>query len=236
MPGEGPSLIHSTDVTGHMALHRLVAMGVLTRLDDTCGYRNDYADTPLGRALIVEPMIPYGATAAGKLALWVWVGGRFPACFDLISTSHYRARVHGRDMHVHNRRMLTNHMVLLAGLRITSPIRTACDLACMEPAERQGCDVNQLLAVLMTKYEISPDDCLNMLWRNQRWPRHSLGITTFIALKRRRKSWPGVDDDGTGWGAASAADGDGMVGSAHPDVQYGSARPTNVFVHCDGSA
>lgn len=236
MPNKGPSLIRSADVTGHMALHRLVAMGVLTRLDDTCGYRNDYADTLLGRALIVEPMIPYGATAAGKLALWVWLGGRFPACFDLISTSHYRARVHDRDVHVHNRRMLTNHVVLLAGLRVTSPIRTACDLACMAPAERQGCDVNQLLAALMIKYAISPDDCLNMLWRNQRWPRHNLGITTFIALKRRRKSWPGTDDDGDGWGVASVADGDGMVERAHPGVQRGSARPTGVFTRCDGSA
>ncbi|MBT1176902.1 hypothetical protein JS532_04870 [Bifidobacterium callimiconis] len=214
MPDKGPSLIHSADVTGHMALHRLVTMGVLTRLDDTCGYRNDYADTLVGRALIVESMIPYGATAAGKLALWVWVGGRFPTCVDLISTSHYRARVHGRDVHVHNRRMLTNHVVRLAGLRITSPIRTACDLACMAPVERQGCDVNQLLAALMVKYAISPDDCLDMLWCNQRWPRHSLGITTFIALKRRRKSWEDSDGDRDGRGAQIAADRDGVTAEA----------------------
>ena len=221
---EGPSLVRSEDVTGCMALNRLIRMGVLTRLDNTCGYRNDYANTLIGRAMIVEPMIPYGATAAGKLALWVWVGGRFPTCFDLVSTSHYRARVHGRDVHVHNRRMMTNQVMRLAELKITSPIRTACDLACMAPAERQGCDVNRMIVELMQRYSIDPDQCLDTLWCNQRWPRHSLGITTFMALKNRRESWDvsyarqgeGQDSDsgsGSGSGRRTAPDATaGMIG------------------------
>ncbi|WP_127920935.1 hypothetical protein [Bifidobacterium xylocopae] len=169
---------------GPNSMRFLIAHGLLEPLDPSCSYLHERAGGIFGRASIVTPLLPYGAAASNGLAHWVWTGGAFPPYIDIISSSHFRTPVHGHIIRVHNRRLPTEHMMKLGDLWTTSPLRTACDLAC-EPPGRTGEDGKLAgLHTLMERYQVSCGACLNLLADNPRWPGHSLGIEAFQTLRR----------------------------------------------------
>ncbi|MBT1166998.1 hypothetical protein [Bifidobacterium simiarum] len=173
------------DVTGDMGLERLVERKVLVRLDDTCAYPASYAGTLYGRASIAEQMVPFGAAATGPLALWVWQGGRFPGRVDVVSGSHFRARVHGRQIVVHNRRTPPEQLMRLRQLLVTSPMRTACDLACMDLPGQRPSHTEALIARMLDSYGIKVSQCLKTLWENPRWPNHGPAVRMLMNVEKR---------------------------------------------------
>lgn len=179
-------LINVDDVPGGIGMSRLLGEDVLVGLDDECGYVNDHADTLYGRGAIVNRMVPFGSIAAGPLAAWVWVGGDFPYRLDLISNSRYRTLAHGRQITVYNRKTPPDHVMRLGQLRITSPLRTICDIACMDEGGKILAGAESLLPLLMERYEVRAEACLQTLWENPRWPNHSDGVRTLMRLKRRK--------------------------------------------------
>ena len=123
-------VVTSTDVCGPLALWSLAERGILYRLDSSCGYLIKEEHTVSSRAHIISKLIPVNTVASGLLAYWVWMGGTFPDCFDIISASHYWSVLHERPVHATNRILGDHHIVTAHGLHITSPIRTVCDISC----------------------------------------------------------------------------------------------------------
>lgn len=127
-------ILTSRTVPGGMCLRYLEKRGVVTCLTNDAGYMNSLARTVYGRCLIVQRIIPPKASACGTLALWIWRGGQFPAKeLHILSNSHYRARVFNRTLVAHNRRIEDKNLCDIAGLTVTSPLATACDLCCLAP-------------------------------------------------------------------------------------------------------
>lgn len=181
---DGP-LIRTDDLSGDNGLDMLERAGIMVKLDQTCGYLADTASTLYGRSSIAMTMLPSGAIAAGQLALWVWIGGAFPDRLDVISGSHYRASVHDRQLRVFNRKIGQDQQRRLGHLRITSPLRTACDIACSEDGDFIVNRLEPRLVMLIGMYRLSPRECLQTLWGNQRWPNHTMGVRRMMDLEAR---------------------------------------------------
>lgn len=129
-------LLTSCALPGGMCLHYLEERGIATRLTHNTSYVNSLAQTVYGRCLIVRRIIPKKSAACGTLALWIWRGGQFPTKeLHIISTSHYRAKALGRTLVAHNRHLNRDDFCTIAGLRVTSPVTTACDLCCLDPED-----------------------------------------------------------------------------------------------------
>ena len=126
-----PPVLHERDLPGPLSLNRLARMGTVRVLDASSGYWSEHANTLYGRALIVQALIPFPTAACALTALWVWMGGDFPTTLDVLSNSHYRTMRHGRRVRVFSRKIAKVHMTTIGDLSITSPQRTACDIASM---------------------------------------------------------------------------------------------------------
>ena len=178
-----PSLIQTSDLPGPLSLSLLVNEGIVTCLDRSCCYLNEQAEGLYGRASIVMPMVPYGAAACGGLALWIWINGRFPDTLDIISNSHFRTPVHGRPLHPHQRQLDARYLMKLGKLWVTSPLWTACDLACDPSGRCNGEETMAVLHELMERYQVSCGSCEALLSSNPRWPGHAQGLETIKRLK-----------------------------------------------------
>ena len=178
-----PSLIQTEDLPGPLSLSLLVKEGIVTCLDQSCCYLNEQAKGLYGRASIVTPMVPYGAAACGGLALWIWINGQFPDTLDIISNSHFRTPVHGRPLRPHQRQLDARYLMKLGKLWVTSPLWTACDLACDSSGRCNGEEITAVLHELMERYQVSCGSCEELLSSNPRWPGHAQGLETIRRLK-----------------------------------------------------
>lgn len=178
-----PGLIQVGDLPGRLSLNLLVRLAIVTILDPSTCYRNEDTKGIFGRASIILPMLPFGAAACGSVALWIWLNGRFPEALDVISNSHFRAPVLGRPLRPHNRKLNPQHLMRLGKLWVTSPLWTACDLACEEPAQCRGEARQERIHELMVRYQVSCSDCLDLLADNPRWPGHATGIQTITGIR-----------------------------------------------------
>ncbi|MCI1636463.1 hypothetical protein [Bifidobacterium sp.] len=176
------ALIFAHDLPGPMSMKRLCDLGILIPLEGTTAFLNSDAETLYGRASIAACVVPTGAAACTLLATWIWSGGSFPKTIDIISRSHYRAPVHGHLIRVYNRNIPPDHLRRMGKLLVTSPIRTACDLAC----DNDSGDSQELLLVisdLLHRQHLTPSACLALLSSNSRWPGHAKGVKMFTEMK-----------------------------------------------------
>lgn len=164
-----PPLIKASELPGPMSLNHLADLGAICKLDNTNAYRSDDADTLYGRALIAAKVVPYATAACAMTAFWVWMGGRFPDTVDVISNSHYRSLSFGRKIRVFNRKAPPEHLTMLGPLRITTPVRTACDLALLPFEDLPRQKANALVCALMEAHHFRPADCLAILEDNRFW-------------------------------------------------------------------
>jgi hypothetical protein len=133
--------ITSQNVTG------LVRMGVLRRVLQGVYLRNDVALTPKARAACLRLVLPDHAVVCDHTAAWLLGVDCQPAAsldgpltLDVVSIDgHGRRRRVG--VHGGKRDLTDDEIWTVEGIRVTSPVRTACDLAC-----RRG--RRQALAVL----------------------------------------------------------------------------------------
>ncbi len=191
-PGRNP-IITSRELPGPLGIVSLARLGVIKQLDDHANYMADQAASVQGRAAIVGTMMPPNAIACLTLALWVWIGGTFPDSLTVVSHSHFRTAVHGRPIRVLDRRLPPTACARLGSLRLTSPERTACDLACANEALLGFVDPVTAIIDLVEEYELDIADCLQILHANTRWPGHAHGVET---LQRIALAYAVVDEDG----------------------------------------
>lgn len=162
-------VLKARDLPGPMILHRLASVGAVRKLDNASAYRTEDANTLYGRGAIIRSVAPYGTVCCAVTAAWVWLGGEFPKTIDIVSTSHFRALIYGRKIRVFNRNAPQEHLTSIGDLHITTPQRTACDIALLSEEEAGEIYANETVCALMETYGFSPTDCLDILAANRFW-------------------------------------------------------------------
>lgn len=160
---DGAQLIHKKDLPGPLSFAYLQRTRAICELDSQSAYRSEDGASLYGRAAIMARMLPLGAQVCCTAAAWVWIGGDFPDTFDLLSKSHFRSAVHGRPIRAFARKVAPAHIITLAQLRITKPLRTVCDLALLPFDERANQGLPETAYALMHQYNITSGQCLAML-------------------------------------------------------------------------
>ena len=164
-----PPILQLKDLPGHMGMHRLIDLGVVRPLDDYHAYHTSYGQSVAGRVAVAQRAIPAHVPVCALTACWVWIGGEMPNSIDVISASHFRSTIFGRKIRVFNRQTPEDQCTVVYGLSLTTPVRTACDVATLPDNEWQGRNCAAKVRVLMNEYEVSPAACLNMLSVNRFW-------------------------------------------------------------------
>lgn len=185
----GP-IIYARDLPGAFCLGTLQLHGALAMLTTDAGYLTSRTETLYGRANIVRRLVPDTAIASGPTALWVWHngGGKMPLPTQtfVVSNSHYRAAAFGRRIVVHDRMIAPIEIQRLGDLRITSPLRTACDVICM-PRESFDRHVGLTTFLEFLKfYHISLEECRSAIQVNTRWPGFTRGLRLLDAVGELR--------------------------------------------------
>lgn len=203
-----PPLLQSQDVPGPLSLNLMTEMGLLHKLDELCGYLSEHADTLYGRAAIIGKIAPYGTCACAKTALWIWIGGEeFPRTIDVISGSHFRTIMHGRRIRTFSRRTTDRQIISIAGQKLTTPLRTACDLALLPFHEMSPTRALDTVSALMSRYSIDPEDCLTMLDSLRFIQRAPQARALFRRLKQADPSeWRSNPDIEADWDDAVSTD------------------------------
>lgn len=163
------TLLHVTDLPGELCLGHLKMAGIVEMLDSTAGFLQQAATSLYGRAAIYNEILPYKCVLSGLSALWVWVGGCFPHDITINTTSHVRSSIYGHVFTTVRRSLMPEEIRKVGELRVTSPLRTACDIASM-PREQFDDDVGlPVLLHLLQQYEITHTHCRKAIEANPRW-------------------------------------------------------------------
>ena len=171
-----PPLLGGTDLPGPLCLNVLHSLGTLCKLDNENAYTYHDSRTLYGRASIISTLLPSRSVACAGTAAWVWLGGLFPETIDIIAKAHCRAQRYGRKISVFNRKTPDSHIITVGPITITTPPRTACDLAMNCTPETLSSAV-ELVCMLMQEFRFRPDDCLQIMReathiRNAPWARN----------------------------------------------------------------
>lgn len=175
-------LLRDNALPGPMSMHRLAEIGAIHQLDDDSAYLSEDAETLFGRANITNILKPFNTVSCAVSAAWVWLGGRFPDTIDVISTSHYRAPIRGRRVRVFNRKAPRDHIATIGSLQVTTPARTACDLALLPATEHPGREAAAMIYAMMDSGRCKPRDCLDILDENRYWANAPRARTFFEYL------------------------------------------------------
>lgn len=178
-----PMLVGNKDLPGPLSMNRLNEYGAIQQLDDINGYLANYSDTLFGRGLVMSNMVPRTAIACLTAATWVWLSGTFPDAITVVSPSHYRTLVYGRPITTAYRKMTPGHISQIAGLRLTSPTRTACDIALRPDDEIGARERGELVCSLIQEYHVDPVECLDIIARNRYWTNASQARIFFKSIE-----------------------------------------------------
>ncbi len=122
-------LVRPPDVGGRVAWDVLVRDGVLRVVADDAAVSARTPVTASTRAAALAPRVPAHAVLTGPTAVWVYCGGRMP---ELLYVAH-RPGTHRPDVWaftaVWSFPGLVADSVLLGGVPVTTPERTAVELA-----------------------------------------------------------------------------------------------------------
>lgn len=159
-----PSAIVTTDdLPGPIAMRHLTSGGELVALSPTQAYRRAHGASLYGRARIVADLAPRPVPACGVTAAWVWLGGAFPDTIELLTNGHFRTLVAGRRIRARSRRVPPTQLTSVGPLTLTTPTRTACDLALYPYQEIYARGLQHVMLDLMRRYGVSVRQCMRVL-------------------------------------------------------------------------
>ncbi|WEV72556.1 hypothetical protein [Bifidobacterium sp. ESL0790] len=183
-PVYGPPMLTSNkDLPGPLSMSRLDDYGAVHQLDERNGYLCEYSDSLFGRGRIMTNVVPRACIACSTSALWTWMGGAFPDVIKVISDSHYRSIVYGRPIETFNRKAPPGQVSEIAGLRLTSPTRTACDIALLPDEEMDAKGRKETICAMIREYHIKAGDCLEILDANRFWHNAPRARSFFRAIQ-----------------------------------------------------
>jgi len=103
--------------------------GVLVPLTDSVGVTGERPPAPEDRALALAPALPRHGTLGRATAAWVHVGGPAPGRACVLVPVGVRRPDPREDRTCAETVFAEDDVVLVAGVRVTSPVRTAADVA-----------------------------------------------------------------------------------------------------------
>lgn len=162
-------LVGNRDLPGPLSMNRLSGYGAVHQLDDVNGYLAEYSETLFGRGMIMGNIVPRNTVACLTTAAWVWLSGAFPDTISVVSASHYRVPIYGRTVTTIYRKMPEGHVSQIAGLKLTSPTRTTCDIALQTNKEIPCRERSELVCSLIQEYHVDPSECLDIIANNRHW-------------------------------------------------------------------
>lgn len=175
-------LMHSRMTTGPLGFNALVRYGAIYDIDGLIAYQQVHAQTVCGRAQILSQLIPPRAIAYAYTAAWVWLGGRLPVDFEIISRRRFKTPLFGHVVRSCTRKILASHETMVGTLRITTPARTACDLCLTSPDidhDNKACDS---IERIFEENLATAHDCLNILEECRYWKQlaHAKAYFTYM--------------------------------------------------------
>ena len=162
-----------------MCLNLLASSGALCKLDSVNAYSCHDSDTLYGRACIIATLLPSRSVACSRTAAWVWLGGTFPESIDIIAKAHYRALRYGRKINVFNRLAPNEHTIKVGPIIVTTPVRTACDLALNCTPESESL-VSEIICMLMQEFHFRSNDCMQIMQETKHIRNAPQRATTFL--------------------------------------------------------
>ena len=153
--------------------------GALCKLDSVNAYSCHDSDTLYGRACIIATLLPSRSVACSRTAAWVWLGGTFPESIDIIAKAHYRALRYGRKINVFNRLAPNEHTIKVGPIIVTTPVRTACDLALNCTPESESL-VSEIICMLMQEFHSAPTIACKSCGRRSIFATRHRRATTFL--------------------------------------------------------
>lgn len=175
-------LKHLEDFPGPMCLQHLTHAHVLTQLDESTFFPSRFAQTCELRAHVVREIIPYGSVASGQLAAWIWLGGEFPQRIDIARENHYHSILFGRNVRSTSRQIHRRDLREFPQLLVTTPERTACDLACADDLRAHPYAVADTIYRLIEEYHFSERDCMEIMRQNTRKPHYTAGLNLLLRI------------------------------------------------------
>lgn len=165
----------------HIVLHHA---GAVNASAHKTLYRSCDGLSPWRRAELVRPLLPYGITVCLWLAAWIWVGGEFPEALDVVAPTRYMSDAYHRALRLHNRTVNGRDLVILRRLRVSSPLRTACDIACLDDANVESHATQRAtVATLMRECALAPQTCIYALQNNPHTMGHPEGVRLFRDMR-----------------------------------------------------
>ncbi len=125
-------LVRPGDV-GPVAWHLLLRDGQLVPLREDVALPADVRPTPALRAAALAPLVPARCAVARAAAVWVHVGGTPPGRVDVVAPPGARVPDPAPGRTGATASLPDADVVLLGGVRVTTPRRTAVDLLSQDP-------------------------------------------------------------------------------------------------------
>ena len=143
------------------------------------------------RDIAAEPSVACSRTAA-----WVWHGRHVPDSIDIIAKAHYRTLRYGRKINVFNRLAPSEHTIKVGPIIVTTPVRTACDLAlnCVPETESK---VSEIICMLMQEFHFRSNDCMQIM-EDAKARNYILAIDRHDELAQRLRLTAETHADGHG--------------------------------------
>ncbi|MFD0704650.1 hypothetical protein ACFQY8_02655 [Alloscardovia venturai] len=173
-------LRHKEDFPGQLCLARLEKAHIISNLDKSTFYPMRFNDTSSTRAHVARDIVPFGAIASAWLAAWIWLGGQFPTSIDITSTNHYHNILFGRNVRSTSRQIHSSCLAQFPHLLVTSPQRTACDIACSDIRRANPIIIEHTIHRLALSYAFAEHDCMEIMRHNTRQPRYTCGVNLLI--------------------------------------------------------
>ncbi|WP_415298688.1 hypothetical protein [Cellulosimicrobium sp. SJTW-1] len=122
-------LVVPEDVGGPAAFQELVRAGALRRLWGDVAAPASVPVTPTLRALAVRDQVPRGTVLAGAAAAWVLCGSAPPRVLDVVHPPGRHRPPPRQGRAARQAHVLRDETSLVAGVLVTSVLRTALDVA-----------------------------------------------------------------------------------------------------------
>lgn len=166
-----PVLMDTTHLPGPLSMKKLSKFGAFDRLSIRSGFAHSTAQSLEGRCDVLKKLLPYGSVACMFTASWIWLGGKIPNVFEIISNSHYRVRPHDHTLQVFRRKILKIEQKVIKDLHVTSPARTICDIA-LTPSKNIYEEMRRVdtVCALAQKYNTSFKECEKIIDNNPYFP------------------------------------------------------------------
>lgn len=181
MAADIPDVLRADDLPGPTALAWLQRQGRARLIDNRTAVSQPLAGTAVLRARTAAQLLPRRCVACGLLAFWIWEGGPFPNRLTAICQTRPKTTP-PHDVDLVQRLLGPGDVLEIDGMQITSPLRTAVDLACL-PGDMFDVRVGAgRFVTFLRHHNLDMADCLVRLEDNSRAVGYSTGRQRLEAL------------------------------------------------------